>query len=172
MEREGSGSGLGCFFVIIVGIITLITFVFPHGCNRGPKIFISNIQSDCDISYFRGIKPDITFDELVEIAGEPSEYYDEGRGDEAEHNPVYYFKDGKIICHWTGYKRDEIGMVEYIPFSVNKLYLDDFVKIQYNKDDVTEKSKGVSVYKGDMWLFTIKLEDREIKSIEYWNVKQ
>ena len=74
---------------------------------------------------FRYVTPEIYFDELRNTVGEPYEYLDTGKEDDEEHSPIYYFKDGKILCHWSGRRKDEIGVIEYIPYNNTRIYLAD-----------------------------------------------
>lgn len=66
---------------------------------------------------FRGIKPDMYYKDLVAVVGEPNDYEDikDWDGDES-HNPIYYFKEGKVMCWWCGSKKAEIGAIVYTPY--------------------------------------------------------
>ena len=78
------------FLFILVMVLTL------PACNKGNKIVVDDINVFCDYSFFRGINPDMYYDDLVAVAGEPSEYVDMKSDDEEDHNPIYYFKEGKV----------------------------------------------------------------------------
>ena len=92
-------------------------------CNKGVEIVIDNIEESFDASMFRGVTPDVYFDELCNIVGEPNDYLDSGKGDDKEHSPIYYFKEGKILCHWSGNKKYEVGMIEYIPYKIIQQFI-------------------------------------------------
>ena len=94
--------------------IFLWIFLFSS-CNKGVEIVVDNIEENFDTSIFRGVAPNVNFDELCNIVGEPNEYLDSEKSDDKEHSPIYYFREGKILCHWSESKKYEIGMIEYIP---------------------------------------------------------
>ena len=106
--------------------IFLCIFLFSS-CNKGVEIVVDNIEENFDTSIFRGVAPNVNFDELCNIVGEPNEYLDSEKSDDKEHSPIYYFKEGKILCHWSGNKKYEVGMIEYIPYNNTTIYLSDIV---------------------------------------------
>lgn len=155
-------------------IFILFTVLLLCSCNNGKKIDIEaeDVDQIFNAFMYRGAKPDIKFDELVETIGEPNEYVDEGSGDDKEHNPIYYFEEGKIICHWSGYKRDDIGMIDYIPFENKPMYLQDIFKLPLSNYGITEETEKVRLYEGDMLYYIVYLEDYRITKINYWLVKK
>lgn len=155
-------------------ILLLCAVLLVTSCNSGKKIDIdvSDVDQIFNASMYRGAKPDIKFDELCEIVGEPNEYLDKGSGDDEEHSPIYYFPEGKIICHWGGSKREDIGMVDYIPFENKPMYLQEIFKVPISNYDITEETKKVRLYEGDMLYYIIYLEDYRVTKINYWLVKK
>lgn len=155
-------------------IFIMFTVFFLYSCNDGKKIDIKVDDVDLifNASMYRGAKPDIKFDELCEIVGEPNEYLDEGSGDDVEHSPIYYFPEGKIICHWGGSKRKDIGMVDYIPFENKPMYLQEIFKAPISNYGITEETKKVRLYEGDMLYYIVYLEDYRVTKINYWLVKK
>jgi hypothetical protein len=100
---------------------------------RTPSVDLGDkCLSELNLSYFRGIYPDITIDELYKIAGKPDEKF-EVTGDEPGIDLAYYNEQGRLLLHWSGDEEYEIGMIEFKPkirvtkkdimrnvFSVNK----------------------------------------------------
>lgn len=141
-------------------------------CNKGTNIEVNDIKEVINDSMFRGVTPDIMFSQLCELVGEPNEYEDKGSGDEEEHNPIYYFDDGKIICHWSGSKKDEIGVIDFIPYQNKPIYIQDVLRVPLSQYDITEKTKKLRIYEDDELYFIIYLDKLKIKEIEYWLVKK
>lgn len=155
------------YFYILVAIISLTA------CGKDIKIEVKDIDASCDTSCFRGIKPDISYDELVAIVGEPNEFIDiEHRDEDDDHNPIYYYKDGKVMSFWSGKKSETIGVVEYTPFLNTHFRIDEFFKIPLEDYNITSETKTVSVFKEDTLFFLISIDNMEIKKIEYWLVKK
>ena len=119
-------------------------------CNKGVEIVIDNIEESFDASMFRGVTPDVYFDELCNIVGEPNDYLDSGKGDDKEHSPIYYFSEGKILCHWSESKKYEIGMIEYIPYNNTTIYLSDIVSFPLSDYSITTDTKRVRIYQDDI----------------------
>ena len=151
-------------------ILLLSGALIISSCNNEKKIDIEVADVDLifNASMFRGAKPDIKFDELCEIVGEPNEYLDKGSGDEEEHSPIYYFPEGKIICHWSGCKKEEIGCVDYIPFENKPMYLQNIFNKPVSNFGITEKTKKVRIYKEEMLYYLINLDNFRVSEIEYW----
>ena len=141
-------------------------------CNKGVEIVIDNIEESFDASMFRGVTPDVYFDELCNIVGEPNEYLDSGKGDDKEHSPIYYFKEGKILCHWSGNKKYEVGMIEYIPYNNTTIYLSDIVRFPLSDYSITTDTKRVRIYQDDILYFIVELDNLKVVAIHYWLVKK
>lgn len=156
---------------IICLIIPLFTIL---GCSESNvvKIMVDDISSVCDISYFRGIKADMYYKDLVAVVGEPNEIYQRERKDEDDdYNPVYYYQEGKIMCYWTGRKKDPIGVIEYTPYLNSNIRIDDFIESSYQYN-INSETKKVAVFKGDTLYYLVYLDNLKIKKIEYWKVKK
>lgn len=141
-------------------------------CNKGEKIVVDDITQMCDNSMFRGAEPDITFDQLCERVGEPNEYLDKGEGEDREHSPIYYFDNGKIICHWGGSKREDIGMIEFIPFENKPMNINSILKVPLSEYDITAKTEKIRLFQGDMLFYVVYLDNLKVKKIDYWLVKK
>ena len=92
--------------------------------------------------------------------------------DDKEHSPIYYFKDGKILCHWSGSKKYEIGMIEYIPYNNTTIYLSDIVNFPLSDYSITTEPKRVSLFQDDVLYFAIELDNLKVVAIHYWLVKK
>ena len=152
--------------LVFLFIITL------SACNKGSKIVVDDIDTFCDYSFYRGIKPDMYYDDLVAVAGEPNEFIDMKNDDEIDHNPIYYFKDGKVMCYWSGNKRDKIGTIVYTPYANTHLRIDDFIKWPLKDYDITSKTKKVRIYEGDTLYFIIHLDNLEVKESYFLILKK
>ena len=141
-------------------------------CNKGVEIVIDIIEESFDASMFRGVTPDVYFDELCNIVGEPNEYLDSGKGDDKEHSPIYYFKEGKILCHWSGNKKYEVGMIEYIPYNNTTIYLSDIVRFPLSDYSITTDTKRVRIFQDDILYFIVELDNLKVVAIHYWLVKK
>lgn len=150
--------------------VILISFCLCS-CNR-QKIDLHGVTHFVDNSIFRGIEPDILFSDLCDIVGEPNEYQDEGSGSDKEHNPVYYFADGKIICHWSGNKKDEIGVIEYLPYLNKPLPINKLIDLPLYDYNITEQTKIIRVYEGEMLYYIIHLDNLKVEKITYWLVQK
>ena len=82
---------------------------------RTPSVDLGDkCLSELNLSYFRGIYPDITVDELYKIAGKPDDKF-EVTGDDPSVDLVYYNEQGRLLLHWSGDEDYEIGMIEFMP---------------------------------------------------------
>ena len=149
-----------------------LCMLLVSSCNKGVEIVVDNIEESFDTSMFRGVTPDVYFDELCNIVGEPNEYLDSGKGDDKEHSPIYYFTEGKILCHWSGSKKYEIGMIEYIPYNNTTIYLSDIVSFPLSDYSITTETKRVRLFQDDVLYFIIELDNLKVTSIHYWLVKK
>ena len=149
------------FLFILVMVLTL------PACNKGNKIVVDDINVFCDYSFFRGINPDMYYDDLVAVAGEPSEYVDMKSNDEEDHNPIYYFKEGKVMCYWSGSKRDEMGNIVYTPYGNTHIHINDIIKKPLEDYGITSKTEKVHIYEGNTLYFIIKLDNLEIKEVYF-----
>lgn len=158
----------------ISNIINFLILLLLTSCNNEKKVDIKadDVDQIFNASMYRGAVPDIKFSELCDIVGEPNEYLDEGSGEDEEHSPIYYFEEGKIICHWSGHKRDDIGMIDYIPFENKPMYIQQILKAPLSDYNITEKTKKVRIYEGDMLYFIAHLDNYRVKKINYWLVKK
>ena len=125
-----------------------------------------------DYSFFRGIKPDMYYDDLASVAGEPNEYVDMKSDDEEDHNPIYYFKEGKVMCYWSGSKRDEMGTVVFTPYGNTHIRIDQLIKKNLDEYDITSKTKKIRLYEGDTLYFIISLDNFEIKEVFFLMIKK
>lgn len=143
-------------------------------CDNGKRIDIevSDINQVFNASMFKGVAADIEFDKLCDILGEPNEYLDKESGEDKEHSPIYYFPDGKIICHWGGARSEKIGCIDYIPYENKPMYIQDILNVPISSYGITEKTKNVRIYEGDTLYFLIILENYRVKEIEYWLVEK
>lgn len=153
-------------------ISILFTIFLLSSCNKGIEVIVDDIEVYFDISMFRGVTPDMYFDELCSVVGEPNEYFDCGKGDDKEHSPIYYFKEGKILCHWSGSRKDEIGMVEYIPYNNTTIHFMDIVNFPLSEYSITDETKKVRIFQDDVLYFIIELDNLKVTSIHYWLVKK
>ena len=91
-------------------------------------IRVDNLDTICNLSFFKGIRPGMLYDDVVALVGKPNEHINltyEGR---KYRDFIYYCKEGKIRCSWTGKKSDRIDDVEYIPYENIYLSLDEVLK--------------------------------------------
>ena len=147
-------------------VFLTILFTFT-ACNKGTKIVVDDIDAFGDFSFFRGIKPDMYYSDLVAIAGEPSEFIDMKSADEEDHNPIYYFKEGKVMCYWSGSKRTEMGTIVYTPYGNTHIRIDDVIKRPLEDYDITSETEKIRIYKGDTLYYIIQLDDLEIKEVYF-----
>ena len=158
----------------IAFIVVLFLFVFCS-CknNKRIKIVVDDIESCCNMSVFRGIEPDIYFKDLCERVGEPNEYIDMNRGGgEICHNPIYYFKEAKIMCYWSGSKRDEIGVVDYIPYNNSHISIDSFFTCPLDNYEITSETTNIGIYENNVFYFGIGLKNYEIEQISFWKIER
>ena len=153
-------------------IFVLVMIFTLSACNKGNKIVVDDIDEFCDYSFFRGIKPDMYYDDLASVAGEPNEYVDMKSDDEEDHNPIYYFKEGKVMCYWSGSKRDEMGTVVFTPYGNTHIRIDQLIKKNLDEYDITSKTKKIRLYEGDTLYFIISLDNFEIKEVFFLMIKK
>ena len=158
-------------YLRLIFIAFCLVFLFSS-CNNDIKIVVDDIGSNIETSMFRGVTPDMYFDELCNTVGEPNEYLDTGRGDDKEHSPIYYFKEGKILCHWSGNKKYDVGMIEYIPYNNTTIYLSDIVRFPLSDYSITTDTKRVRIYQDDILYFIVELDNLKVVAIHYWLVKK
>lgn len=157
-------------------MLLLCAVLLVTSCNNGKKVDIdvADVDQLFNASMFRGAKPEIKFAELCDIVGEPNEYLDKDSDDEKEHSPIYYFEEGKMICHWAEEDDEKygVGCIDYIPYENKPMYIQDILKAPISDYDITEKTKKVRIYEGDMLYYLVKLDNFRVKEIEYWLVKK
>lgn len=158
-------------FIILLAAASLVVL---SSCQKKGTvdIVVENPRSLLQEDYFMGITPDIFYDHLVEVAGSPMDYLDSGKGEDKEHSAVYYTAMGKIICHWSVSKNEEIGMIDFFPHLNKMLLLTDAVAISPELYGIDSSTKKVRIYKDDMLYFIVKLEDMRVTRIEYWMVEK
>ena len=135
-------------------------------------IEVSDIDSTCNVSIFHGLRPDSQYSELCNIAGSPNEFIETGRGEDKEKSPVYYLKDAKLVCHWSGDEDAPIGVIDWIPYQNKTFTLNQFFKAspsEYGIDSETEKFR---VYKDGTWYFSVYQENNKLTKVSYWLVKK
>ena len=141
-------------------------------CEKKVDITIDDLAVDIHNDFFRGIKPNIRMEELVEIAGEPIDFIiSPGNEVEGDHSPVYYLKNGRVICHWS--EDDEfIGMVEYIPYYARPIYIDSLLKREPSEYKIKSSIPIVRVYRDNVLYYLINLDQFQVTNIEYWMAKR
>lgn len=151
-------------------LLATLSLLFLSSCHKKGTIdvYVDNPQGLMQEDFFIGITPDIYYSDLVEVAGEPMDYLDTGKGEDKEHSAVYYTELGKIICHWSGSKSDEIGMIDFFPHLNRTLLFTDAVSIYPDLYGIDSTTKKVRIYQDDMLYYNVKLEDMRVTRIEYW----
>lgn len=153
-------------------LLNLILALLLMSCNKGKVVEVPNIDQTCNVSIFQGIKPDIKYSELCAIIGSPNEFMYTGEGDDKEKCPVYYLKDAKLVCHWSGDEDDRIGVIDWIPYQNKTFTLNQFFKAnpgEYGIDSETEKFR---VCKDGIWYFSVYLENNKLTKVSYWLIKK
>jgi hypothetical protein len=112
------------------------------------------------------------YNDLCAIVGEPNEYIYMKSSDEDNHNPLYYFKEGKVMCFWSGNKRDKMGTIVYTPYLNTHLQVDDVIKLPLKDYDINTNTERVSIYKEDTLFFIIHVKNLEVKDISYLMIKK
>lgn len=157
---------------IVVRLLLLFAVFSFSSCDKEEKIVVDDMDTFFDYSFFRGIKPDMYYDDLASVAGEPNEYVDMKSDDEEDHNPIYYFKEGKVMCYWSGSKRDEMGTVVFTPYGNTHIRIDQLIKKNLDEYDITSKTKRIRLYEGDTLYFIISLDNFEIKEVFFLMIKK
>ena len=157
---------------IVVRLLLLFAVFSFSSCDKEEKIVVDDMDTFFDYSFFRGIKPDMYYDDLASVAGEPNEYVDMKSDDEEDHNPIYYFKEGKVMCYWSGSKRDEMGTVVFTPYGNTHIRIDQLIKKNLDEYDITSKTKKIRLYEGDTLYFIISLDNFEIKEVFFLMIKK
>ena len=157
---------------VFLSLLSLCLII--SGCNtKKVDITTDDLLVDIQDLYFQGAQPDIDYSTLVSILGEPQEYLDiPGDYDEREHSPIYYLRDGKIICHWLGEEDELIGMIEYVPFNTNPILLETIVSGNLSDYGITNATKAIRIYRDNVLYYRLLVENTRIKSIEYWMAKR
>lgn len=148
------------WIVIIHAFLLLFAF---SACSKDVVIVVDDVDAICNASFFGGIRPDIYYSDLVEIAGEPNEYTDMKKGDEVSHNPTYYFSEGKVMCYWSGSRRAPIGTVIFTPYQNTHIQLNSVIQSSLGDYGISAKTKKVRVYEGDTLYYVFYLKQLEIK---------
>lgn len=146
-------------------VFLLFAIVCLSACNKVPsgKITVDDMVPLGDSSLFRGIKPHMYYDELVALVGEPNELIDVEYDDEKGRNPVYYFKEGKVMCNWSGSKRDAIGVINYVPYNNTHIYINELVKRPLQDYNISNETEKVYVYKEDSLYYIIDIDSLEVR---------
>lgn len=158
--------------------MTIVLYSCGNGAAsyRGQRIYLQDrddVYSKFDMSIFRGIEPEMTYHEMVEIVGEPNDFHDYREPDEDFHSPLYYGKEGKVEVSWykDTSKKEEIGLISYYPFNNVKFTVEDFAhNVQELNIDKTKKS--FAVYVDDLMYFIVFHKEGVISKIEYWYSKE
>ena len=160
--------------ISIRSLLLIFVLLFITSCDNSAKIVVKDIEIGlfCDTTMFRGIKPDMYYNDLCAIVGEPNEYIDMKSSDEDNHNPLYYFKEGKVMCFWSGSKRDKMGTIVYTPYLNTHLQVDDVIKLPLKDYDINTNTERVSIYKEDTLFFIIHVKNLEVKDISYLMIKK
>lgn len=160
--------------ISIRSLLLIFVLLFITSCDNSAKIVVKDIEIGlfCDTTMFRGIKPDMYYNDLCAIVGEPNEYIDMKSSDEDNHNPLYYFKEGKVMCFWSGNKRDKMGTIVYTPYLNTHLQVDDVIKLPLKDYDINTNTERVSIYKEDTLFFILHVKNLEVKDISYLMIKK
>ena len=138
-------------------------FAFLLSC-RTPSVDLGEkCLSELNLSYFRGIYPDITVDELYKIAGKPDDKF-EVTGDDPSVDLVYYNEQGRLLLHWSGDEDYEIGMIEFRP------------KIRLTKKDILRHTFSInkqvvsfSCHEEHKLTIFFEKDLNTVKEIHFWN---
>lgn len=130
------------------------------------RIEIGDITSECDMSIFHGLNPDMKKKDFFSVLGEPDYYYD-GKSEDDSHCPIYSF-DGYILkCYWDG-SYPEIGVIEFIPSQRGNYTIHEFIS-EPEKYGINVNTKRFDVYSNGIWWFEIFLDNYKVQRIQYWH---
>lgn len=132
------------------------------------KIEVHNIQKECDISIFHGLKPDMKEDAFFSVLGQPNEWYN-GKDEDERHCPIYYFSNYKLKGYWDG-EYPEIGVVEFIPYNNAPYTLDMFLSNPHNYG-IDASTKRLKICSEGIWWFEIYMNNFRVERIQYWGQK-
>lgn len=125
-----------------------------------------NIDKVFNSTIFCGLEPDISYYELCNRMGEPNDYYKYEDRYESSHNPLYYTPYGKIMCWWSGSKRDPIGNIEFTPHQNIHIRLTEILDINPSDYGISYNTKKIKLAnKNYPIMYYITLEDMEVKKI-------
>ena len=138
-------------------------------CNKTIEVDV-NLEREFDNSMFRGLTPDISYKEMCERVGKPNDYIDEKHyNEDDDHNPVYYFKEGKVMAYWSGNKRDPIGNLVYTPYLNTEIDIHDILKVfWFNHNNIkanTKKIKLIDTFNYNPYVYIITLDNFKVKKI-------
>lgn len=153
-------------------LLYLILALFLVSCNKGKVVDVPNIDQTCNVSFFQGVKPDIKYSELCAIVGTPNEFIETGSGEDKEKSPVYYLKDAKLVCHWSGDEDDAIGVIDWIPYQNKTFMLNQFFKANPSEYGIDLETEKFRIYKDGTWYFSVHLENNKLTKVSYWLVKK
>ena len=112
------------------------------------------------------------YKELLAVAGEPNEFYERKRYDEADdYNPTYYSSVGKLMGYWSGNNSEPIGLVEYTPYRTSTIQVEDFI-YQPKLYNIDVETDVVAVFKEDTLYYLVFIDSMKIKQIEFWKAKK
>lgn len=148
--------------------ICLLLFILLalSACTKKVEIKDIDIDRDFDNSLLCGIRDGLTYNELCDIVGEPNDYYEYKDDYETSYNPLYYTPNGKIMCWWSGSKRDPIGSIEFTPHQNIHINLTDILDINPSSYGINSDTKKVKLENDNYpYIYYITLEDYEVKKI-------
>lgn len=146
-----------------LNIIT-IALLLLTSCGAQKVELGDTCLSNLDLSFFRGIYPDIYVNEVYQVLGAPDEKFEIDDYDEPSINLAYYNAQGRLLLNWSGDKKYPIGMIEFRP--KDKISLDEVIKevIDVQNDELRFDCHGeykVYIYLND--------DKTSIKEIHWWN---
>ena len=155
------------FYIFKVATL-LVLVIMLSSCQRKVKIETNDIDKVLDTSMFRGVVSDLTYDELCDLVGEPQDFWDKKAtsfDDEEDHNPVYYFDNGKLMCYWSGSKKTTMGVITFTPYLNRPMNINEILKVNIVDYNITKDTKSVCIYKGKIECYCIDLDNLRVKDI-------
>lgn len=145
-------------------LTSLIALLLLFSCNRPQRVELgSSCLSNINVSYFRGIAPDIQVDVVYKILGRPDEEIEIEDEDDPGIDLAYYTDQGRLLLHWSGNEEDPVGMIEFRP--KNNLTIENLI----NQNLVVQKNHLKLECNGSWKLDVYFNEDnRTIKEVYWW----
>ncbi len=143
------------------------------------SIDVDSISMNCDLSYFHGISPGQSYNDVCNIMGDPVDFVDMSdeynclvkNDEEAIHSMEYITDEGSLLCYWDGNLFNNIWHVKFKPSY--SMTLDDFLQgIDLDKYNIRGKVYRVYVIHHKKTIFVISLKNGVIRYISYINNKK